>query len=606
MKNFPLIFIKFLEYYASVNYAFLSNGITSALESQGSIDWFPVPRFDSQSIFTKILDNEKGGYFSVRPEEYDRIQEEYIGYSLILKTTFKKNELKAMVIDFLPISLPAIIRLYDTELPLEVNIIPVFNYALINAGTEIVKDGVIYRNPLSKEGIELLVYGNYEIISPYKLIIKPGKGYLYLLYSKDLRYGLFSQKGFVYSKPYEAFSKLIALSEKELSRAKRIRKTERFKDIYYRSISVLLGLLYRPSGGIIASPTTSLPEIIGMERNWDYRYVWVRDASYATEALIKANLLTQARRSLDFIISVIDPSSKSFDHPLYTIDGTAPPAEENLDWISGFKNSKPVRVGNAAYLQIQMDIEGAFMHTLHEYYKETQDDEYIDSNYWAIEAIATWVKSYWREPSTDIWEERGVTRHYVHTKLMSWVALDRAYKLAEALGYKKEAEEWKSVANEIKEDVMIHGIVEGSFVRYYGGNEIDSALLTLPLYDFVDANDKIFLNTLRRIENELKIEDGLYLRYKKDFLGSVVHPFALVTPWMARVYIRLNKVEDAIRLLEKLDKCSNSLKLLGEHIDQKSCEARGNFPHSFPHAGIILSIIELEEKLNAENNTTNK
>lgn len=588
-----------------MNYAFLSNGLTSALESQGSIDWFPVPRFDSQSVFTRLLDNDKGGYFSIRPLEYEKIQEEYIGYSLILKTTYKKGDLSANIIDFLPLSLPGIIRLYDTQLPLEVNINPVFNYGLINAGTEMQKDGIVFKNPLSKEGIELLIYGDHEVISPYKFIIKPGKGYLYLLYSKDLRYGLFSQKGFVYSRPYEAFSKLVSYSEIELSRAKRTKLTQ-LKDLYYRSLSVLLGLLYKPSGGIIASPTTSLPEIVGLERNWDYRYVWIRDGSYATEALIKAGLLNEARRSLDFIISVVDPSSKSFDHPFYTIDGTPPPAEENLDWLSGYKNSKPVRVGNAAYLQIQMDVEGAFMQALYQYYKETQDDDYIDRNYWVIEAIASWVKSAWKDESTDIWEEREVTRHYTHTKVMLWVALDRASKLAEALGYKKDVDDWRSEANKIKEDIMKNGVANNTFVRYYGGDEIDAALLTLSLYDFIDSNDKIFLNTLNRIENELKVGDGLYLRYKKDFLGTTVHPFSLVTTWVTRVYIRLGNYDRAISLLKRLNSCANSLKLLGEHIDQNTCEARGNFPQSFPHAGIVLSIIELEERLNEKNAAVSK
>lgn len=585
-----------------MNYAFLSNGLTSALESQGSIDWFPVPRFDSQSVFTRLLDQEKGGYFSIRPIEYEGLSEEYIGYSLVLKTTFKKRDQTANIIDFLPLSLPAIIRLYDTEMPLEVNIVPVFNYGLINSGTEIQKDGVIFKNPLSKEGIELLIYGNYEIISPYRILIKPGKGYLYLLYSKDLRYGLFSQKGFVYSRPYEAFSKLISYSQRELGKAKPTKLTK-FKNLYYRSLSVLLGLLYKPSGGIIASPTTSLPEIIGLERNWDYRYVWIRDGSYATEALVRAGLLTEARRSLDFIISVIDPSSKSFDHPFYTIDGTPPPAEEDLDWLSGYKNSKPVRVGNAAYLQIQMDVEGAFMNALYEYFKETQDDDYLDRNYWVVEAIATWVKSAWRDKSTDIWEEREVVRHYTHTKVMLWVALDRASKIAEALGYKKDADDWRSEANEIKSDVMKNGVVNNSFVRYYGGDEIDAALLTLPIYGFVEATEPIFRNTLMRIEKELKVDEGLYLRYKRDFLGNAVHPFSLVTPWIARVYIRMGELGKAIKEIERLDECSNSLKLIGEHIDKETCESRGNFPHSFPHAGIVLSIIELEERLNEKNIT---
>jgi len=583
--------------YDTMNYTFLSNGLTSALEVNGSIEWFPIPRYDSPSVFTKILDSEKGGYFLLTPlsNEY-KVQQEYLGYSLVVKTSFKTTSGEAKVIDFLPLSLPAIIRLYDSEVELRAVVRPVFNYGLINAGTEIVEDkGVVYKNPLSKEGLELLIYGNFEIKSPYEITIKPGRGYLYLLYSKDLRYGLFSQKGFVYSMPYEAFSKLINNTEKELSRA---RKVNVLRDMYYRSLSVILGMYYKPSGGIIASPTSSIPEIVGESRNWDYRFVWVRDSSYAVEALVKAGLTNYARRTLDFLISVLDPSSKSFDHPFYTIDGTPPPAEETLDWLSGFLNSKPVRIGNAAYLQIQMDVEGEFMNALYTYYKETEDDDYVDRNFWAIESIASWVKSSWREPSTDIWEERGVTRHYTHTKVMSWVSMDRASKLASALGYSELAEEWKNIANEIREDVIRNGVKDGSFIRYYGGDEIDAALLTLPLYDFIKAEDKVFLNTLDRIEKELKVGEGLYLRYRKDFMGFTVNPFTLVTLWMARVYVRLNQEGKALELLDRIRQCSSPLGLIGEHIDPKTCEARGNFPHLFPHSGVVMTIVELEEKKN--------
>ncbi|WP_221286663.1 alpha,alpha-trehalase TreH2 [Stygiolobus caldivivus] len=580
-----------------MNYAFLSNGLTSALESTGSIDWFPVPRFDSPSVFTKVLDSEKGGYFSLTPlgEGY-KVQQEYIGYTLAVKTSFKVGQAEAKVIDFLPLSLPAVIRLYESEVELEAIIRPVFNYGLINAGTEIIEDkGITYKNPLSKEGLELLIYGNYEVLSPYEVRIKPGRGYLYLLYSKDLRYGLFSQKGFVYSRPYDAFSKLIGYVEKELSKA---RKVNTLREMYYRSLSAILGMYYKPSGGIVASPTSSIPEIVGEGRNWDYRFVWVRDSSYAIEALVKAGLTNYARRTLDFLISVLDPSSKSFDHPFYTIDGTPPPAEETLDWLNGFLNSKPVRIGNAAYLQIQMDVEGAFMNSLYTYYQETGDDDYIDRNFWAIESIASWVKSSWKDPSTDIWEERGITRHYTHTKVMSWVSMDRASKLASALGYSDSAEEWGAIANEIKQDVMSNGVRDGSFIRYYGGDEIDAALLTLPLYGFISPREKVFLNTLNRIENELKVEDGLYLRYRRDFLGNTVNPFTLVTLWMARVYVRLNEKEKAVKLLEKLRECSSPLGLIGEHVDPKTCEARGNFPHLFPHSGVVITVIEMEEKWN--------
>ncbi|AHC51535.1 glycoside hydrolase [Sulfolobus acidocaldarius SUSAZ] len=574
-----------------MNYALLSNGITTALEKEGSIEWFPVPKFDSPSVFTKILDEDKGGYFLVTPEKFNRVKQHYVEYSLILRTEFDDGNL--ILIDFLPLSLPAIIRVYEAKVPFNVEVKPLFNYGLVNAGTETRKDGIIYKNPESKEGLELLINGDYKINSPYRITVNSGKGYLYLLYSRDLRYGLFSQKGFVYSEPYEAYSKLLYYSRKELERA---RRPTIYENAFYRSLSVILGLIYKPSGGIIASPTTSIPEIVGDERNWDYRYVWVRDSSYAIEALVKANLITHARRALDFLTNLLDPSSKSFDHPFYSVDGTPPPAEENLDWLSGFMNSKPVRIGNAAYLQIQMDIEGAYMNALYEYYKRTLDKDYVSSIFWAVEAISDWVSSSWRGESTDIWEERGISRHYTHTKLMSWVALDRASKLAKDLGYNKLSEEWKSRANEIKIDILSNGVKDSHhFVRYYGGDEIDAALLTLPLYDFIPATDSLFMNTLKKIEEELRVADGLYLRYKKDFMGLAKNPFTLVTTWMARVYIRLKEFDRARWLLETLIMCNQDLGLIGEHVDPETCEARGNYPHLFPHSGMVLSILEFDE-----------
>lgn len=199
------------------------------------------------------------------------------------------------------------------------------------------RKGLIYKNPRSQEGVELELRGNY-CIEDTKIKFKPGQGYLYLLYSKDLRYGLFSKKGEVYSKPYEALERTLTFWKNLIMRSRQITKLKRFEQFYRRSLSVILGLMYFPTGGLIASPTTSLPEIIGESRNWDYRYVWVRDASYGAEALIKAGLLSRARHVLNFLSSVVDPSSKSFDHPFYGIDGTSPPEEQELEWLRGFQN----------------------------------------------------------------------------------------------------------------------------------------------------------------------------------------------------------------------------------------------------------------------------
>ncbi|MCI2414846.1 MAG: glycoside hydrolase family 15 protein [Candidatus Aramenus sp.] len=572
-------------------YAFLSNGLTSALENDGSIDWFPCPRFDSPSVFTKLLDRE-GGHFAVRPLVEYVYRKEYLRDSLILESEFKVKDGKRLrLVDFLPLSLPGIIRIYESEIPFYAEVKPSFSYGLIKPGVEVREAGLIFKNPTSKEGVEVLVHGDFQIEGD-RILFNPGKGYLYLLYSKDLRYGLFSQKGFVYSKPYEALERALKYWRGQLEKA---RKTKTFEEEFKRSLLVLLGLIYTPSGGIIASPTTSLPEIVRKERNWDYRYVWVRDASYSAEALIKAGLALRGRDILSFLTSMIDPSSKSFDHPFYSVDGTAPPAEEEVPWLEGYKGSRPVRIGNGAYLQVQSDIEGAYLHALYEYYRATGDKEFVRDVWWAIEAIANWVKNSWKEKSTDIWEQRGVYEHFVHTKVMDWVAMDRAYKLAEEVGVGRV--EWKEVAEEIREDVLANGYSERkkSFVRYYGSEEVDAALLTLPLYGFVDARDPRFLSTLERIEKELSVSKGLLLRYREDFIGEVVNPFTLVSTWLARVYVRLGKIEEAVETLKRLVECSTDLKLMAEHYERGTCEPMGNFPHVFPHSGLIMAVTEIEE-----------
>jgi GH15 family glucan-1,4-alpha-glucosidase len=577
-------------------YKFLSNGITSALVMDGSVDWFPVPRFDSPSVFTRILDEDRGGFFRIAPnDEFEVKEEAYLKDSLALRTVFETPKGKAELVDFLPLSLPAIIRIYESQVELRMTISPYFEYGLVTPAVRRVKRGLIFRNPKSREGLEVLIGGDFVELDTMDFVLRPGEGFVFLLYSKDLRYGLFSSKGFVYPDPYEALNEVLNYWRSKVERA---RKVSEFEEAYKVSLLALLGLIYEPSGGIIAAPTTSLPEVIGGQRNWDYRYVWIRDAAYSAEALVKAGLLVKARKVIDFLTAMVDPSSKSFDHPLYTIDGTSPPAEEILDWLEGHKRSYPVRVGNAAYIQVQMDVEGAYMHALYEYFKASNDLDYVRESWWAVEAVAEWAKRGWRNKSTDIWEQRGVEEHFVHTKVMNWVALDRASKLALALGNRDQASEWEAVANEVKEDVLKNGYSEelGHFVQYYGGQNVDTALLTLPLYGFIDAEDPRFVNTLKVIEKELMVSEGLLLRYKGDFIGSAAHPFTLVSTWLARVYIRLNRLDKARIVLKRLLDCATDALLMAEHVDHVTCEPRGNFPQAFSHAGIVLAILEMEEK----------
>ncbi len=573
----------------------MSNGFTSALETDGKIEWFPCPKFDSDSIFTSILDEQKGGFFSIAPEGKYTLETRYLGKGLAVSNTFRSAAGTLAVKDFMPLGLPAIIRIYESDMPFTLAIQPVFEFGLINPAVEERKgEGFIFRNPKGKDGLEVNIKGEYTVSEDAAIQMQKGKGAIFALYSKDLKYGLFSRHGFVYADPYESFRASERYWRAQVSMAKPVSS---LIEAYERSIAVVLGMLYLPSGAIIASPTTSLPEQIGSPRNWDYRYVWIRDASYASEALSKASLHSKSRRILSFLISVIDPSSKSFDHPLFSIDGTSPKPEETLHWLRGYRNSRPVRIGNEAYTQVQSDIEGAFMNALHLYLEKSKDLQYAQENFWAVESILNWVSKSWRSKSVSLWEERQEPEHFVHTKVMCWVAADRASKIALMVNEAAQAKEWTELAHLIKDEIMEKGFSKekNSFVKNYGSGEIDASLLTLPIYGFISPSDGRFLATLSRIEKELVVGEGLIRRYPSDFLGKAEHPFTLLTTWLARIYIRLGKLSEAERILENLASYSSEHMLIGEHVDLLAKEARGNFPQLFPHAGMVDAITELED-----------
>ena len=576
-----------------LGYAFLSNSMTSALELFGDICWFPSPRFDSPSLFSKILDENTGGHFSFSLDGKYDVSTSYVNNSLVVKNNFSSKSGKLQTIDFLPIGLPSIIRIFSSDSPFTVEITPTFNYGMINPNYEDADGGISFKNPASRESLDVAINGNYSMLEDGKFRFKPGKGSIFALYTKDYRQGLFSKKGYIYPKPEAALDYSLRYWESQMSIAKTIKH---FKEAYYRSIAVVLGLIYAPSGGIIAASTTSIPPIYGEKHNWDYRYVWIRDASYAAEALAKAGFMSKARRIIEFMISVIDPSPKSFDHPLFEIDGTAPPSEEELGWLSGNHGSKPVRIGNAAYLQIQKDTEGVFVDALYTYFILSNDTSIIRENIWAIDAIAKSCSESWKNKSTSMWEERGTPQHFVHTKLMDWVAIDRISKLKRALGNLAVADSLEKISDAIKQDIIENGFSEnlGSFVKYYGSNEVDAALLTMPIYGFINPMDRRFIGTQALILKRLMTRQGLLLRTENDYEGNNSHPFTLINTWLARVYTLQGKRSKAKEAIDNLIKFSTSLYLFGERADISRGIPMGNFPQLFPHAGLISAIIDYE------------
>ncbi len=576
-----------------IGYVFLSNSRTAALEKDGEIVWFPCPRFDSPSIFSKILDEKSGGSLLLRPKARYDVTTSYIGDGLIAKSVFSTARGRLVAIDFMPLAMPAIIRMIESEVPFSVTINPRFVYGKVGADIAIKSGGISFRERGMEDSFDVRINGNYRYMGNGAFQFGRGKASLMCLYSKNFKYGLFGAAGDVYPDPKEALDRTQSYWKAQIAMA---RTAGIFVDEYKRSLAVIMGLTYAPSGAIIAAPTASLPAMIGKGSNWDYRYVWIRDASYAVEALAKAGLVYRAQRALSFMASTIDLSLKNFNHPLFELDGTAPAAERELEWLAGYRDSKPVRVGNGAYVQVQKDIEGEFLNALYTYFAISKDAGFVKENMWAIDAIASWCSRTWNDKSTSLWEERDGKRHFVHTKLMNWVAIDRACRLKLAVGEDRDAAVLKSISEKIRDEIMKKGFSKkhGSFIKYYGSDSVDASLLLLPLYGFIDARDGRFVGTVDRIIERLGSGNGLLNRTENDYEGEDSEPFTLTNTWLARAYIRMGRREKAVKSLKALADMSTKLMLFGERVDHRTGQILGNFPQLFPHAGFVTAVAEYE------------
>ncbi|AWR96732.1 glycoside hydrolase family 15 protein [Acidianus sulfidivorans JP7] len=563
---------------------YISNQRTSALIDGTSIVWFPVPKFDSHSIFNKLLDDD-GGEFNIIPNSEIVKINQYYDSPMVLTTEVQTRDGKLKITDVIPLGETVIIRKVESEVPFTVFLKPQFNYALYRPIIDEKTNRFI--NSKGRDCVAFLYQYNSDAkrIGPFSWQFTSGNGYLVANYSSDSKHGIMSKikNGLEinFEKPFEKtinFWKSFDFDDAKI-----------FPELYKSSVFLLLSSIYSPSGASIAAPTTSLPEVEGGSRNWDYRFAWVRDSSLTAEALLDAGYVVEARRIINFLLSLVNFSTKPFYYPLYTIEGTIPPPERELKWLSGYKNSKPVRIGNAASTQIQLDIEGFFLSALYKYIEKTNDLVMLRDVYDKVEHIADWEAENWKLKDSGIWEDRGDPQHYTHSKIMMWVALDRAGKLAQKLGFN---DKWKDSREKLRS--WIYGnCVDEYFVRYPGSKDVDSAILSAPIYNFVDVKDPIFLNTLDKIEKELIVNKYFVKRYKSDFMGEAKHPFLLTTIWLARVYIMLDKVEEAKEIIQNIDKFTGNLHLVGEHLNPEKGEFAGNYPQVFVHAELVKAINEI-------------
>jgi alpha,alpha-trehalase len=594
------------------DYALLSDCHSGALVSKdGSIDWCAFHRFEARPVFARILDWGKGGFFRVAPADDYEVTRQYVPNTNVLETHFETSSGVVTVTDCLVVRVEEghpdhrLIRRVQClrgEVPVKVKFEPRFDYGLTEPRVEVVDEelAIAYGGPDALILQTELPIGTAEISAcDAARTLKEGDDALIAL-TWQLPQELEPEK-----LPRERI-----LGELEGTIGYWQAWTERctydgpYRDEVVRSALVLKGLTNSPTGAIVAAPTTSLPEEIGGERNWDYRYSWLRDSAMTLNALFELGYTDEAHGYMTWLKRTTAGSAKSLQI-MYGAGGERFLPEVELDHLEGYRGSKPVRVGNGAAQQFQLDVFGELLDAAWHYRRNGGE---IDDVFWDFLCrVGEAVCERWEEPDRGIWEIRGDPRHFVYSKVMAWVALDRLLKLAEADGREGDLEAWRKGCDSIRALVGSEGIdPETKAFRQYIGDEgrLDAANLRIPIVGFADFDDSRAKATTDRVAADLST-DGLVHRYVTDGMDGVhgdEAAFVICSFWLVECLARSGEAARARKLFEQLVSHSNDVGLLAEEIDPKSGELLGNFPQAFSHLGLIQAAcaLDMPEKLEEE------
>lgn len=653
------------------DYAIIGDTETAALVSRhGSLDWFCAPRFDSTACLAGLLGDDDDGSWTMHPVAADvTIERQYRADTLVLETVFTTATGSVAVIDFMPIRgmvvpglpddrnhgsaagsvrddgaerrtdgrlvrHPAIVRVVEGRtgtVTMHTSVAVRFDYGDIVPWVRAAEggfiavagaDGVIVRSSVELEGADYRHEATFEIRAGER--------------------ERFTMAWFPSHQPppppFEADGSLVVTQKWWEQWSSECSYEGEWRDAIVRSLITLKALTYEPTGGIVAAATTSLPEWIGSVRNWDYRYCWLRDATFTLKALLEAGYEDEAAAWSDWLRRAVAGSPDKMQI-MYGVGGERRLTEYEIEWLDGYEGSAPVRIGNAASGQFQLDVFGEVMdmfltaeteqvgHVNHHGHPGTGlPADAVEIARFLVEHVAR----VWREPDDGIWEVRGPRRHFVHSKVMAWVAIDRWVRLIDALGLDDDPAPWQAVRDEIHADVCTHGFNEqvGAFTQYYGATNLDASMLIAGLSGFLPADDPRLVSTIEAIERSL-LRDGFVLRYETDAVpaepdagatgwvpqsesrdpsktGSATTvdglppgegAFLLTTFWLVDSYVLIGRLDDARALFERLLALRNDVGLLAEEVDPASGRFLGNFPQAFPHIGLMSSAFNLGRAL---------
>lgn len=594
------------------DYALIGNARTAALVSRnGSIDWFCVPRFDSGACFAALLGDEGNGCWRIAPTGNIRnITRRYLPNTLVLETVFETENGRVSLTDFMPHpddgarEIIRIVRGLEGKVSMRFDITFRFDYGHLvpwvrrrdRLLTAVVgPDALALRTPLPLEGKGRHTVADFSIAQGETIAST-------LTWYPSFR-----------DSPHERDCPRLLEETVDWWNdwSARCKTTGEWREVTVRSAITLKALTHRETGGIVAAPTTSLPEWPGGERNWDYRYCWLRDATFTLYALLITGYTEEAAAWRQWLIrSVAGEASRL--QIMYGLAGERRLEEFEVPWLAGFDGSKPVRIGNAAHAQRQLDVYGEVMDALHNAREAGLD---ADDDAWRIQLeLLDFLEKSWDLTESGLWEQRGEEQRFTHSQIMSWVAFDRAIKSVERFGLKGPAQRWKQLRDTIHANVCRQGFDRdrNTFVQYYGGKPLDAALLLTPLVGFLPADDPRVVGTVEAIKCEL-MHDGFVYRYSTEQSHDGLPPgegaFLACSFWLADNLILMGKRDEARELFERALSTRNDVGLLAEEYDPVGRRMLGNFPQAFSHVGVINTAHNLARtagpaKMRAEQDTT--